>query len=68
MSLRMFHLVFILIAIVATDMFGGWAVWEHAHTRETATLVIGMASFATGFALIIYGLWVAKKFQQTRIQ
>jgi hypothetical protein len=68
MSLRLFHLLFILIAIVATDMFGGWAVWEHTHTHETATLVIGLASFAVGFLLIGYGLWVVKKFNQAQIQ
>ncbi len=68
MSLRMFHLVFVLIAIVVTDMFGGWAVWEHAHTHETATLVVGMISFAIGFRLIGYGLWVVKKLNQARIQ
>ena len=68
MSLRLFHLVFVLIAIVATDMFGGWAVWEHAQTHETSTLIIGLASFAVGFVLIGYGLWVVKKFNQTQIQ
>ena len=68
MSLRLFHLVFVLVAIVATDMFGGWAVWEHAQTHETATLIIGLTSFAVGFVLIGYGLWVAKKFNQAQIQ
>ena len=68
MSLRLFHLVFVLIAIVATDMFGGWAVWEHARTHETATLIIGLASFAFGFVLIGYGLWVVRKFNRAQIQ
>lgn len=68
MSLRMFHLVFVLVAIIATDMFGGWAVWEHAHTHETATLIIGLVSFAIGFALIGYALWVAKKLNQIQIR
>jgi hypothetical protein len=49
-------------------MFGGWAVWEHAHTHETGTLIIDLASFAIGFVLIGYGFWVAKKFNQTPIR
>jgi hypothetical protein len=64
MSLRMFHLVFVLIAIIATDMFGGWAVWEHAQTHETSTLIVGLVSFALGFALVGYGFWVARRFGQ----
>jgi hypothetical protein len=64
----MFHLVFVLVAIVATDMFGGWAVREHTQTHETATLIIGLTSFAAGFVLVVYGLWVARKFNQAQIQ
>lgn len=30
MSLKSFHLVFILLVIVGADMFGAWSVWYYA--------------------------------------
>lgn len=67
-SLRTFHLVFILIAIVMTDMFGAWAVWDHSRTHNLATLLCGVLSFLAGFALIGYAIWVVRKFDRTKIE
>lgn len=61
LSLRGFHQVFILIAIVATDMIGAWAIWKHALTGNPAMLVAGVLSFLAGFALIGYVIWVVRK-------
>jgi len=55
-SLRTLHRVFILAAIVLTDMFGAWAIGEHSRTHDTAMLVGGVFSFAPGFGLIVYTL------------
>ena len=67
-SLRKFHLLFILIAIVFTDMFGAWAVWDHSHTHDHATLVWGVLSFVAGFVLIGYGIWVVRKFDDAHLE
>ena len=67
-SLRTFHLLFILIAIVLTDMFGAWAVWDHSHTHDRMTLVWGVLSFLIGFALIGYGIWVVRKFDSAQVK
>ena len=66
-SLRTFHLVFILIALVLTDMFGAWAIHEHSRTHETGTLVWGILSFAIGFGLIAYALLAVRKFDRSKL-
>ena len=67
-SLRTFHLVFILIAIVMADMFGAWAVWDHSRTHDPVTLLWGVLSFMAGFALIGYAIWVVRKFDRAKIE
>ena len=68
LSLRTIHLGFILVAIVAADMFGAWGVWEHSQTGDNAALVCGILSFLVGFGLIGYGIWVVRKLDRTRIE
>ena len=65
-SLRTFHLVFILISLVLTDMFGAWAIHEHSRTHETATLVWGVLSFAVGFGLVGYALLAVRTFERSK--
>ncbi|MAE67310.1 MAG: hypothetical protein CMJ18_23865 [Phycisphaeraceae bacterium] len=60
MSLRTFHLVFILAAIMLADMFGAWGVY---HGRP----VLGVGSFLGGFALIAYAIWFMRKLARTKI-
>ncbi len=67
-SLRNFHFLFILIAIIAADMFGAWAVWSHSQTRELPTLVIGILSFLFGFALVVYLIWLVRKLNRAKIK
>ena len=66
-SLRTFHLLFILISLVLTDMFGAWAVHEHSRTHETVTLLWGLLSFAVGFGLIGYTLLAVRKFDRSKL-
>jgi hypothetical protein len=66
-SLRTFHLGFILVAFVLTDLFGAWAVHEHSRTHETATLIWGLLSFAAGFGLVGYALLVVRKFERSKL-
>jgi hypothetical protein len=66
MGLRLLHLVFILTLLPLTDMFGAWAVHEHSHMGDGATLVWGMLSFTAGFALIGYTLLAVRKFQHMK--
>ena len=67
-SLRSFHIIFMLIAIIITDMFGAWAVHEHAQTKDTITLVLGVLSFLLGFGVIGYAIWFVKKLDRAHIE
>ena len=67
-SLRTFHLLFILVAIVLADVFGAWAIAEHTHTHDRATLICGIGSFVASFALIGYALWVVRKLDRGKIE
>jgi len=67
-SLRTFHIVFILIAVVLADVFGAWAIAEHTHTHDRLTLICGVLSFAASFGLIVYALWVVRKLDRSRIE
>jgi len=61
MSLRFFHLLFILCAFVLTDMFGAWAVWRHGQQPDTGLLIAGIVSFALGFGIAGYAIYFVQK-------
>lgn len=67
MSLRTFHLVFVVICVAATDMFGAWAVWRHAQQPQPALLVFGVLSFLVGFGLIAYAIWFVRKAERVHL-
>ena len=60
MSLTTFHLVFIIIAIIAADMFGAWAIW-HRETLDTLTVALGIATLVGGLVLTAYALFFVRK-------
>jgi len=68
MSLRWLHLVFILVVLVLTDMFGAWALFEFAHSHDRTLLVAGIGSFALGFAVVGYSLWFVRKLDRTHTE
>ena len=63
MSLRFFHLLFILCAFVLTDMFGAWAVWRHGQQADPMLLVAGIVSFLLGFGIAGYAIYFVQKAQ-----
>ena len=67
-SLRGFHFFFLIVAIMAADMFGAWGVWSYRHSGDVAQLSVGVLSFVFGFALIGYALWLVRKLDRARIQ
>jgi hypothetical protein len=55
MSLKVFHLVFI---ILATLLAAGCAVWSFANQTAYG---FGIGSVVVALALIVYGCWFVKK-------
>lgn len=62
MSLKAFHIVFVTASTLLAFGFGAWALWQYfGDSRALLDLVMSIASFASGIALIIYGKYFLKK-------
>ena len=66
MSLKTFHLVFIVAAIIAADMFGAWAIWHRAEL-DTLTVGLGVATLVGGLALTGYALYFVRKLEREKL-
>lgn len=61
MSLKAFHLIFVIASILLGLGVGGWGVQEYRTQGELGSLVIGAVFFAMGIALFFYGRRMLKK-------
>lgn len=64
MSLRFFHIVFIIASVLLAFGFGIWCLRRYAEEPETLNLIFGVASLVTGVLLIGYGIAVFKKLKK----
>ncbi len=55
MSIKTFHIIFIILSIVITIWFGLWE-WDRS-------ILLASVSFLAGSGLVIYGIQVLKKFK-----
>jgi DNA-binding transcriptional regulator of glucitol operon len=60
-SLKAFHVFFIVIATLCSLMLGGWGVAEHSRTGNGGALFLGICGFAAAALLVVYGLWFLRK-------
>ena len=56
MSLKHFHIVFILAAMVLSFGFGAWSM-----KTPDANVSMGVGSFLLGAGLVVYLVWFLKK-------
>jgi hypothetical protein len=59
MSLKQFHIVFIIMAVLTSAGFSAWAFTRHQ--TETGVLLMGGTSAVAAVGLMIYGFWFLKK-------
>ncbi len=64
MSLKAFHLFFILISTLLAAGMGGWSLRQYGDLNETWLLVLGVGSFLVTGALLVYLPWFLKKYRQ----
>jgi hypothetical protein len=67
LSLRSFHLLFILLAIVGADLFGVWAVWDWARGGDVLTLTLGIVALLGGLGLLFYALRLVRSLDRAHI-
>lgn len=62
MTLKAFHVVFVLAATLVSAGFGVWSLHNYmtAH-RETVYVVLGAFSLAFAAGLVVYGGWFLRK-------
>lgn len=61
MSLKAFHVVFVLSSILLCFGFGGWAIHARLHGGNRFEFVLGLMALAGGLALMVYFKAVLKK-------
>ncbi|MDH3404938.1 MAG: hypothetical protein OES32_18205 [Acidobacteriota bacterium] len=64
MSLRAFHVAFIVASIVLSLVVTAWGVREFLNEGSTSALVIGIAALGSGIAMVIYGARFFRKLQE----
>lgn len=66
-SLRTFHLVFILFAMVVLDLFGFWGIWNYIQNQGMYHLVLGIVGLAGGIGLAVYAFFTVRSFDREGI-
>jgi ABC-type phosphate transport system permease subunit len=56
MSLRIFHVIFIIASIALSLFVAIWAVREYQSTHSLGALALGAVFVLAGIAMVVYGL------------
>ncbi len=67
MSLKGFHIVFIILSTLLALGVGGWCVWVDLVEGAPVYLAGAIASFVSAAALVVYGVWFYRKMKRLRI-
>lgn len=61
MSLKAFHIVFVVSTILLCFGFGAWAIYDRLQGGGAVEFVLGLLALAGGLAMIVYFKAVLKK-------
>ena len=61
MSLKAFHVFFVIVSVLCALGFGAWAIGDYLRTGKGSVLLLGILGFAAAAALVWYGLWFLRK-------
>jgi uncharacterized PurR-regulated membrane protein YhhQ (DUF165 family) len=64
MSLRAFHIVFVIVTIVLSLFVAMWGIREYADERNTGALALAILFLVTAVVLVIYGKKVFTKLKE----
>jgi hypothetical protein len=67
MSLKAFHIVFIIFSTLLALGTGAWCVWVDLVEGAPIYLAGAIASFGAAIVLIVYGVWFYRKMKRLRI-
>ncbi len=61
MSLKAFHVFFIVVSMALCVVLGVWATQDFARSGSWAHLSLGVGSFIGSILLAYYGVWFLRK-------
>jgi len=61
MNLRWVHAFLILLSAALAVVFGFWCLARYGRGEGVASLLAGLAAFATSFGLVVYDSWFLRK-------
>ncbi len=61
MSLKAFHIFFIVLSTLLAVAFGVWAVDDFGRSGSWVSLTLGVGSFIGSGVLVWYGVWFLRK-------
>ena len=67
MSLKGFHIVFIVFSTLLALGTGGWCIWVDLVEGAPLYLAGAIVSFAAAIALVIYGVWFYRKMKRLHL-
>ena len=67
MSLKAFHIVFIIFSTLLALGIGVWCVWVNLVEGTPIYLAGAIASLVAAVALIVYGVWFYRKMKRLRL-
>jgi hypothetical protein len=67
MSLKGFHIIFIIFSTLLALGIGAWCIWVNLVEGEPVYLAGAIFSFVAAVALMVYGVWFYRKMKRLRI-
>ena len=67
MSLKGFHIVFIIFSTLLALGTGVWCVWVDLTVGEPVYRTGAIVSFVVAVGFVVYGLWFYRKMKQLRL-
>jgi hypothetical protein len=61
MSLKAFHVVFVVASTLCALGFGAWSVAAYTRTGAGGALAMSIGAFAAAAVLVWYGFWFLRK-------
>ncbi|CAN5664920.1 hypothetical protein BH11VER1_BH11VER1_16890 [soil metagenome] len=65
MSLKGFHILFIVLAVICTGGFWAWSYTEAERARELGAVAMGNLSGSLALGLLVYGIWFVVRKSKT---
>ncbi|MEY2492641.1 MAG: hypothetical protein QOH24_1592 [Verrucomicrobiota bacterium] len=67
MSLKGFHIVFIIFSTLLALGIGMWCVWVDLTVGEPVYRTGAIVSFVVAVAFVVYGVWFYRKMKRLRL-